>query len=409
MPSLSELTREQLRSALESAGSLRGAARALELPWGSRVRNALTSVALGRAQPPVGFVPKKITTDRKGKPTAVQSVPEAPEDERKPVVPADHYVKGISSYLNSEGEVAAQWVKTDQQKATADDARFEAIEQHLARHDRLSEEYAPLQVRDTGPDELCNFVVFGDPHFGMLAHGRETGAADWDLKIANDVMISSLRRLLQRLPAAGSFVLINIGDFFHFENNTQLTPRSGHKLDGDTRFVKVAEAGCTLQAALVDIMLGQHESGTLFNVAGNHDPDAARWLNLWCRARFRGCDRLRIPDNAAPYLYHRFGANLIGMHHGDGRKLEKLPLLMASERPLDWGETQYRRWVTGHHHTYRGEDIDGCLVEKFPTLAPLDYYAAHAGYRSERALHAFTLHEKEGEISRCKVLACEVG
>ena len=38
------------------------------------------------------------------------------------------------------------------------------------------------------------------------------------------------------------------------------------------------------------------------------------------------------------------------------------------------------------------------MAEKYPTLAPLDFYAAGAGYRSERSLNAFTLHRVHGEI-----------
>lgn len=82
--------------------------------------------------------------------------------------------------------------------------------------------------------------------------------------------------------------------------------------------------------------------------------------------------------------------------------------VLAEDRREDWGKSTRHRVVSGHHHTYEAEMQGTCLVEKYPTLAPLDYYAAHAGYRSERSLNAFTLHRHWGEIGRAKVYAEEI-
>jgi hypothetical protein len=112
-------------------------------------------------------------------------------------------------------------------------------------------------------------------------------------------------------------------------------------------------------------------------------------------------------DNANPFLYYRFGQNLLGMHHGHGTKIDRLPALMAHEQRQLWGDTAHHRWLTGHHHTYEAKSFPGCMVEKFPTLAPIDYYAAENGYRSERSLNGITLHTVTGEVCRAKVFAEE--
>lgn len=366
------------------------------------MRNAL----LGPAAVPEGFTPVRVTTNGQGLAVAVQSVPEARRDERQPVIPDAHYVKGVSSFLNISGERTHQWVKTDKEKQAADEARWNAIKSLLETLQALPR----IPDAPPGDDRLCHVIVFGDPHFGMLAQSRETGEDSWDMTIAAQVMRDALRKLLRRLPPAGQFILVNVGDYFHFENNAQVTPRGSHKQDGDGRFTKMAEAGCFLLAQLTEMCLTHYPHGTLVNVPGNHDESAARWLNLWARAFFRDQLNLQIADNADPFNYQTFGENLIGTYHGDGAATKRLPGIMAAHHDgVLWGAHRHRRWITGHHHVYAAESYPGVLVEKFPTLAPLDMWSHWKGFDgAERSLNAITLHHTEGEIGRTKVLASEV-
>jgi hypothetical protein len=127
------------------------------------------------------------------------------------------------------------------------------------------------------------------------------------------------------------------------------------------------------------------------------------------RAYFKDQPRLTLPDNAAEHIYTTFGKNLIGLHHGHETPIGKLQHVLAEWREgVPWGEHPHRRWVTGHHHNYEAYSYPGCMAEKYPTLAPLDFHAAGQGYRSERSLNAFTVHRVHGEIGRSKVTAAEV-
>lgn len=361
--------------------------------------------ALGRAAPPVGFEATKVATNARGKVTSVRSVPEAAPDEFLPVIPAEHYVKGVSSFLTA-GEPTHQWVKTDREKAQADALRWAAI-QALVKNELPAGPVVlppPSVARD-----LCNVIVFGDPHFGMLAQARETGARNWDMKIAQEIMLAALDLLFLRLPVADTIKLVNIGDFFHFQDPSQLTPRGKHKQDGDGRLAYMAELGVWLSIELTRRAAAHARKVDKFNVGGNHDPEAARWLNIAERVYFRDNPRVDVVDNAADHLYTSFGRNLIGMYHGHETPINRLAGVMANDRREDWGKAKYARWVTGHHHKYWADTFEEVLVEKFPTLAPIDMFAAGHGYRSERSLNAFTLHAEHGEIGRSKVMAAEVG
>lgn len=375
----------------------------------SAAQRRAARASLGPAQPPEGWSPIKINTDDGGTVRLVQSVPTAPFDERVEVIPDEFYVEHVSSYLNSQGQVTGQWVLVDKIKKAADAARWGAIEA-LVKNGVVQQPRIVLPRRNTLDEDLCNLIVFGDPHVGMLAQARETGGQNWDLKIAKRTMSDALQLMIQRLPKAGRCILVNIGDFFHFQDNSKTTPTSKHQLDGDCRLAHMAELGCYLMAELTEQCLIEYGRVTEANVPGNHDPDASRWLNIFMRAYFRNnASGLEILDNAAEHLYTSFGNNLIGMHHGHSTPIGKLQHVLAEWREgVPWGTHPHRRWVTGHHHTYEAYSYPGVIAEKYPTLAPLDFYAAGAGYRSERSLNAVVLHKEHGEIGRARVLAAEV-
>jgi hypothetical protein len=361
--------------------------------------------ALGKAAPPEGWTPTKVATDQNGVVRSVRSVPEPVEDQFQPVIPKEHYVRAVSSFLD-HGDVTHQWVKTDTVKMQADAQRWAAIQSLVAAG---VEPRPPVTLIDEEREiDLCNMIVFGDPHFGMLAQARETGAANWDIKIAKRVMRDALTLMLSRLPKAGSCLLVNIGDYFHFQDNSKTTPRGKHALDGDCRMMHMAEMGCYLMAELTELCLEHYGHVTAANVAGNHDPEAARWLNVFMKAYFRQQGRLTLLDNAREHLYTTFGQNLIGLYHGHETPLNKLPAVMAADQREAWGAATHCRWVTGHHHQYEAHSFPEVLVEKYPTLAPADVWSAGHGYRSERSLNAVTLHCEHGERGRAKVYAAEV-
>ena len=101
------------------------------------------------------------------------------------------------------------------------------------------------------------------------------------------------------------------------------------------------------------------------------------------------------------FHYYRFGNVLIGSHHGDKvNKLQRLPLVMAADRPRDWGETTHRMFIIGHLHQDKVLDLPGCRVESVRILPPEDAWAHESGYRPYREMKMLLFHTIFGEISR---------
>ena len=110
--------------------------------------------------------------------------------------------------------------------------------------------------------------------------------------------------------------------------------------------------------------------------------------------------RVTIDQSPAAFNYFRHGKTLVGCHHGNTCKPDRLPGVMAADRAKDWGESEHRYWWIGHIHHQSVQDYPGCSVESFPTLAAKDAWATSGGYRSARNMKCIVLHAEFGEVAR---------
>ena len=163
----------------------------------------------------------------------------SPEHDMTKTVPASFNVKGTSTLYDADGKAKLQWVKTqlDQSKAR------EAVEEWI----RWLAEDAKGKAPVIAAPKYCNddlLVVYpmGDPHFGMYAWKPEAGE-DFDLEIAERLTYAAIDRLVASAPAAKTAIILELGDFFHSDNNSGRTERSGNALDVDTRWARVMQVG----------------------------------------------------------------------------------------------------------------------------------------------------------------------
>lgn len=125
-------------------------------------------------------------------------------------------------------------------------------------------------------------------------------------------------------------------------------------------------------------------------------------LALAMQAWFRNEPRVQVDTSPTAFWYFKFGSVLIGTCHGDGPKMTDLPLIMATDKPEDWGACPFRVWHTGHVHHDSLKDYPGCTVETHRTLAPNDAWHKWKGFRSVRELKAINYHRERGEESRVR-------
>lgn len=250
--------------------------------------------------------------------------------------------------------------------------------------------------------DLCNLYTFTDYHLGMYAWHNE-GGADWDLAIAERILLGAMRAMVQQSPAAHAAVINIQGDFLHTDGKIPLTPASKNILDADSRYPKIRRSAIRLIRELVRMSLERHQDVHLIIAEGNHDEEGAGWLADLFAVHYEEEPRLRVNDSDLPFYVFQWGETMLGVHHGHKVKNEQLPLLFAAQFPETWGATRRREIHCGHRHHRDEKEYNGVTVVQHPTLAARDAYAARGGWIADRAAQAITYHKRFGQVGRVMV------
>lgn len=310
--------------------------------------------------------------------------------------PPGFKTKAYSEYRRTpEGAI---WQKVDVDKAELE-AQFKAFVEELSRPlTGLAPYVPPPSIAD---EKLLAVYPIGDHHHGMKSDPDETGEA-YDCKIATRRLTAAVDHLCATAPATKQALLLNLGDYFHANDSSNQTPASGNIMDVDTRFGQVFDTGAMALIHCVLRLLEKHTTVHVWNMRGNHDPDAAQALAVAMAFYFHNEPRVIVDRGTSLYKFMRFGKNLIASHHGHGAKANDLPLLMAVDRPDDWAATEHRIWHLGHFHHKSMKEHPGCDVEIHRTLAGSDAWHAGKGYRSKRDMQVIIYHDELGEVQRSR-------
>jgi hypothetical protein len=310
--------------------------------------------------------------------------------------PLGFKTKGFSEYRRTE--TGGIWQKVDLDKSQFEAQFLAFVEEACQPLKGLAPYVAPPTASD---DTLLAVYPIGDHHHGMRADPDETGDA-YDCKIAKHRLIASVDYLVAKAPPAKTALLLNLGDYYHINDSSETTPASSNKMDTDNRFGQVFDSGAMNLIACVLRLLEKHETVHVWNMRGNHDPDAAQALSVAMAFYFHAEPRVIVDRGTSLFKFMRFGSNLIASHHGHGTKPEALPLLMAVDRKEDWAATDYRVWHVGHFHHKSVKEHPGCDVEIHRTLAGTDGWHHGKGYRSRREMQMIVYHSRTGEAQRTR-------
>lgn len=301
-----------------------------------------------------------------------------------------------SQYYDKDGVPRNRWVIATPDQERQQEMMREALE-------AMAADLPTLPRRRSAPKDLDKRLMacypIGDAHIGMLSWPEETGE-DWNLDLAEKIQCGAMARLVELSPACEKAVIINLGDFLHYDNMDGVTTRSGHALDTDGRYAKMARVAVLVMRQCIESALSKHKFVHVINVTGNHDDTGSLMLSVCLANIYQKEPRVTVDTAPAAFHYFRHGKTLVGCHHGHSCKPDRLPGVMAADRASDWGETTHRYWWIGHVHHQSVKDHAGVTVESFRTLAAKDAYAHWGGYRAPRDMKCIVLHEQHGEVAR---------
>lgn len=400
---LSKATMIEAVEALEKHdGHKEKAARSLGIAT-STFRNRLNKAAaagfLGTQPVLPGFAVKQVSVPvgQDGEPVGAAWVKQRPLGE-KFEIPDGQVLKEVSALVDPEERVILQWIKTKGSPGLND--LMEAVKETFTEYAGK----APVVPAPTGinNDDMITIYQVADLHYGMYAWAEEAGV-DYDTTIATKLLTDTMSRLVADTPSSSTAVVLNLGDYFHFDNDNHRTFRGGNALDGDTRHFKVLRSGVALLIHTILLALKKHAKVIVKNLPGNHDPYAWMVLPIALSIYFKDEPRVEVDATASPYWFYQFGKNMFGATHGDEAKAEDMPGIMAAKQPEMWGATEHRVVFTGHLHTKKKQMVSekyGAAVEVARTIAPRDAWGNRKGFVSGREMQAITYHREDGEWDR---------
>lgn len=387
---------EELRrraDAYKEHGTLKKAAAALGIKKSAlseSLRRAAEAGLLGTEPVLPGFRISKISNTPSG--TFIQQTQERGE---RFEVPAGHVVKGVSALVDADGRVIQQWQKTAVD-AEGQLVAFRAVVDGLKEDlPRITIMPAPQHVEE----DLLNQFVVTDSHFGMLAHREETGA-DYDLRLAEQLLLDWFAAAVEGAPQAHTAVLAQLGDLLHHDALESVTPAHKHVLDADSRLHKVVRVVIRTLRRVVDMLLQKHKHVHVVMASGNHDPASSVWVRELLATIYENEPRVTVDTSPMLYYAYKWGDTALFYHHGHKRGVAQVDATLAGMFREMFGASKYAFAHVGHLHSDEGRKSALMYVERHETLAAPDAYAAGGGWLSGRSAKVITYSRRFGEVAR---------
>lgn len=183
-------------------------------------------------------------------------------------------------------------------------------------------------------------------------------------------------------------VLFPVGnDLFH-TNNFGSNTKKGTQLEYYTDPYEAYETICEVVVESIDKLSSMFKNVKVVMVFGNHDYDKIHTLSVLLQTLYANNPTIEIIGDRRQRKYIQYGKNLFAFAHGDKEKskLDKLPLIMATEVPKLWAESKYRKFFCGDlHHGFQykfhvSQDHPGVTVEFLRSIGCQDTWHVDNGY-----------------------------
>jgi hypothetical protein len=377
-------------------GSATGAARVLGLNE-HQIRKALKiaserGLLLDHEAAMPGFHISQVTTNARGE-RSIQQRPEAGEVFE---APDGLKLKGVTALIDANGRILHKHIMLREDRARQDELMrlaLAALREEVPR-------CVPVNTHSVGDADLLNQYTLTDHHFGMMSWGEETGGADYDLKIAEQLLLDWFSMAIKLSPDAHTAILAQLGDLLHFDGTKAVTPTSGHILDADSRFAKVVRVVIRTLRRLIRMLLEKHAHVHLVMADANHDPASEIWLREMLASFYEDEPRVTVDRSPGSYYAYEWGQTSLFYHHGHQRGLKDVDTTWVARFRELFGRTKFSYGHTGHFHSdavFPGKLVK---VERHETLAAASSYEANRGYVSGRSAKVITYNKHFGEVGR---------
>lgn len=318
----------------------------------------------------------------------------SPEHDMTHPAPDSHIVKGVSTLYNQDGQIAAQWVKTDLRKEAFERVAREVVDALKSSAPRAK----PVPGPRVANADLLNCFVVTDYHLGMRADGEETRGEDWDTRIAEELLVKWFGAAIAQSPSADTAILAQLGDALHYDSLSAITPSAGHLLDADTRYQRIIRVAVRMLRHIISMLLAKHNQVIVIMAEGNHDMASSAWLREVFHTFYEDEPRVTVDTSPDPYYCVEHGDTAIFFHHGHMKKQTEVDRTFAAKFREVFGRTRHAFAHMGHYHHRKEVESPLMVIRQHRTLAAADAYASRGGFLSGRDAQVITYHKKFGEV-----------
>lgn len=263
--------------------------------------------------------------------------------------------------------------------------------------------YSPKFPKLERIEDTNSYLLVVDPadiHIGKLCSAFEVGEA-YNNQIAVQRVIQGVKGILQKVSSYKIDKILFIGgnDILHIDNPRRMTT-SGTPQDTDGMWHSNFLIAKQLYIDVLEILIAVADVHFVFNPS-NHDYTHGYFLANVIETHFRNCQNITFDCSIAHRKGFRYHNNLIGSSHGDGGKIENLPLMLAQEFPIEWSQTKHRYIYIHHIHHKTSKDFPGVTIESLRSPSGTDSWHHRNQYQhAPKAVEGFLHCKTHGQIAR---------
>ena len=319
--------------------------------------------------------------------------------------------RGIKNATDEAGvddkNVKHGWLKTKEASLFFKNPSFKSEElneiqkikdQAIAEVKAYAPKYKSIKTESSADYHLL-IIDIADLHIGKLSTAFETGE-DYNCQIAVKRAKEGMQGILNKAKGftIDKVLFVAGNDILHTDNNKRTT-NAGTPQDTDGQWHQNFIMAKNLYIDLLEQLMNFAQVEVVYNPS-NHDLTHGFFLMQLIEAHFHNSS-IKFNVDLKHRKAFKYGKNLIGTTHGDGAKVENLPMLLATEFPILWSETKHRYIFSHHVHHKISKDLIGCTFETLRSPSGTDAWHHKNGYTGvPKSVEGFIFHKEFGQIAR---------
>jgi hypothetical protein len=239
-----------------------------------------------------------------------------------------------------------------------------------------------------------------DVHIGKLCTSFESGE-EYNSQIAVQRVKDGIQGILTKARGFNiDKILFIVGNDILHVDTPKNTTTSGTSQDTHLMWYDAFRIAVQLYKDAIEMLMQIAPVHVQYDPS-NHDYTNGFFLANTLEAWFSKAPMISFSASIAHRKYFQYGKNLIGTTHGDGAKMQDLPLLMAQEASEYWHECKHRYFYIHHIHHKMSKDFGSVCVEALRSPSGTDSWHHRNGFEhSPKAIEGYIHHKEHGQIAR---------